>query len=649
MMKKSIKYISVVLSLIMLTLAGCSVPTTDVKSPDGNISVTVYTENSKPYYQITSKGMEVIESSRLGLSLDGVNLSEGTELVETSSISKITDEYEMLHGKQRLISYEANEKSYTFRHSSGQEYTVVFRVSDDGVGFKYKIPGSGDEIHFIEEEFTSFNFPDSSRAWLQHMANAKTGFARTNPSYEENYTYDVQVGTPSPDTAGWVFPGLFNVGEQWVLISETGLDGTYPGTKLAQYSEGGEYTIAFPQWGEQFPGGALDPESTLPWETPWRILVIGDLETITESTLGTDLADPAIDMDTDWIKPGSSSWSWVKLGDNATVYDVQIRFIDYAAEMGWEYVLVDAYWDRNIGYDRMQELIDYAAGKDVDILLWYNSSGDWNDTEMTPKSALLTHEDRVKEFSRIQEMGVKGIKVDFFAGDGQSMIQYYLDIFKDAADHQLLMNTHGTTLPRGWHRTYPNLMTMESIKGFEFITFFQGNADQAARHSTMLPFTRNVFSPMDFTPMSPTPIRTVERKTTPAFELATPVLFTSGIQHYAETDEGMEQVPDFAQYFIREIPVDWDETEYVDGYPGKYVIMARRHGDQWFVAGINGETESKELSIDLSFIPESLGGTLITDGEGDMMFNQKDISPSESVTVSFEPNGGFVMLFEPSE
>ncbi len=646
-MNKNSKCISVVLSLIMLTLAGCSVSKTDIESPDGNISVSVYTENSKPYYQIRSGGIEVIEPSSLGLNLDGVNLSDGTELVETSTVSKISEEYEMLHGKQRVISYEANEKSYTFRHSGGQEYTVIFRVSDDGVGFKYQIPGSGSEIHFIKEEYTSFNFPDSSRAWLQHMANAKTGFARTNPSYEENYSVDIKVGTPAPDTAGWVFPALFNTGNTWVLISEAGLDGSYPGTKLQQYSESGNYKIEFPQWGEQFPGKALDPESTFPWETPWRIIAIGDLNTIAESTLGTDLADPAVEMNTDWIKPGRSSWSWVKLGDAATIYDVQIRFIDYASEMGWEYVLIDAFWDRNIGYDKMQDLIDYAATKNVGILLWYNSSGSWNDTEMTPKSALLTHEDRVKEFSRIHEMGVKGIKVDFFAGDGQSMIQYYLDIFKDAADYELLVNTHGATLPRGWHRTWPNLMTMESIKGFEFITFFQGNADLEPTISTMIPFTRNVFSPMDFTPMSPTPIRTVERKTTPAFEIALPVIFTSGIQHYAETDLGMKQVPEFAQDFIKSIPVDWDEMKFIDGYPGKLVIMARRQGSRWFIAGINGEYESKTVEVDLSFIPEGTSGTLIKDGTGTYMFDRESVTQNgEPISIDLEPAGGFVMLFD---
>jgi hypothetical protein len=546
-----------------------------------------------------------------------------------------------------LIDYQANERVFTLSHQDGSEYEVIFRVSNDGVAFRYHIPGEGGELSYIHEEFTTFNLPDDARAWLQPLANVNTGWSETNPSYEEDYYIDVEMGTVARDSAGWAFPALFKTGANWLILSETGLDGTYPGTRLNQFSPNGNFRIDFPQQGEQYPGRALYPESELPWKTPWRIIAIGDLETVTESTLGSDLADPQAVADTDWIRPGRAAWSWAKLKDESVNYDVQKQFIDYAAEMGWEYILVDVNWDQTIGYDRMQELVDYASGKEVGLLLWYNSSGDWNTTEYTPKSKLLTHEDRVAEFSRIHEMGIKGIKVDFFGGDGQSMVQYYLDLFKDAADYELLVNTHGTTLPRGWHRTWPNLMTMESVKGFEFITFDQRNTDQEPEHSTILPFTRNVFSPMDFTPMSPTEIPGRDRVTTPVFEIALPVLFTSGIQHYAETADGMKEIPVFVQDFIKEIPVVWDEMEFIDGYPGKEVIIARRAGDEWFVAGVNGEGSSKEIELDLSFIPEGLTGTMIYDGSEAEPFAQKLVSGDErAITLEMKPNGGFVILFK---
>lgn len=619
-----------------------------ITSPDGSVKVEIFNENGALAYEVAKDSDIILESSPLGLQLNKIDLSKDLSLLERSEVTSYTDDYELLHGKESSINYSANEQTYVFEHASGRQLEVVFRVSNDGVAFRYQINGTDSEEHQITNELTSFNFKENTRAWLQPLANVNTGWSETNPSYEEYYAVDVEVGTPAPNSAGWAFPALFKTGENWVLISETGLDGKYPGTRLHQDSENGVYTIDFPQEGEQYPERALNPTSTLPWKSPWRIIAIGDLETITESTLGTDLANPSQIEDPDWIKPGRAAWSWAKLKDQSVNYDTQKEFIDYAAEMGWEYVLVDVNWDQTIGYDRISELADYAGAKEVGLLLWYNSSGDWNTTEYTPKSKLLTHEDRVKEFSRIQEMGIKGIKVDFFGGDGQSMIQYYLDIFKDAADHQLLVNTHGTTLPRGWHRTWPNLMTMESVKGFEFITFEQVNADEEAEHSAILPFTRNVFSPMDFTPMSPTPIPGIERITTPAFEIALPVLFTSGIQHYAETAKGMEQIPDFVKDFIREIPVAWDQTEFVSGFPGKDVIIARRHNDQWFVAGINGEEVEKELTVYLSFISEDLNGIMITDGESEMEFTQTNIDADDrEIPVEMKPNGGFVMLFDP--
>ena len=493
--------------LLIVGLLGCTVPdTVSVSSPDGDINLVFEVIEGVPQYHISRDGTAVQQTSQLGLLLDKTDLSKNVEISSVTELKEHKESYELLHGKQKEITYIANERTVTLEHTSGQKYDIIFRVSDDGVAFRYFIDGKADKLHYIHREFTSFNVTEGARFWLEPLANVNTGWSQTNPSYEEYYYVGEKAGIPAPDSAGWAFPALFQIQNTFVLISETGMDGSYPATRLHQHAPDGEYQIRFPQAEEQFPGRALNPESALPWSTPWRLIAIGDLETIAESTLGTDLADSSQIDDPSWIKPGRAAWSWAKLKDNSVNYDTQIEFIDYAAKMGWEYVLVDVNWDQTIGYDRMQELADYAAGKDVGLILWYNSSGSWNTTEYTPKSKLLTHEDRVKEFSRIEDIGIKGVKVDFFAGDGQSMMSYYLDIFEDAADHHLLVNTHGTTLPRGWHRTWPNLVTMESVKGFEFTTFDQRNADQVAVHSTTLPFTRNVFSPMDYTPMDSDPI-----------------------------------------------------------------------------------------------------------------------------------------------
>lgn len=637
------------LCLVLSLAFACTGPEKNnniIASPDGQISVQFHLEDSIPAYAIRYNDQVALENSRLGLIREDVDLSTGMTLVEASPVEKITDEYELLHGKKRQIRYEANEKIFHLASASGQKMDVIFRVSNDGVAFRYYFPETSESKIRINEEVTSFNFPEGTKAWLQPMAVVKTGWSETNPSYEENYHQEIDAGTPAPTEAGWVYPALFRSGDVWTLITEAGLGRKYCGTKLRQHAPDGEYVVGFPQKGEQIPGGALFPEAETPLYSPWRIIAIGSLKTITESTLGTDLADPAVEMDQSFIQPGQASWSWAILKDNSVVYDVQKRFIDFAAEMNYEYCLIDVNWDTTIGYDKIAELSEYAQSKNVGILLWYNSSGDWNTTEYHPKSKLLTHEQRVEEFSRLKEMGIRGIKVDFFAGDGQSMINYYLDIFEDAADYNLMVNCHGSTIPRGWHRTYPNLMTMESVKGFEFITFVQENADVAPAHGAMLPFTRNAFDPMDFTPMSLYEIPGIERRTTNGYELATTILFLSGIQHLAETPEGMATTPDYVQDFVRNLPDSWEDSRFIDGYPGKLAVIARKDSDKWFVGGINGEDKSKTVSLDLSFIGDSASGTIITDGEEAGSFSTKEINVSdEPVEVTMKGNGGFVMVF----
>jgi hypothetical protein len=596
-----------------------------------------------PVYSVTHQGVQVLEDSRLGIVREDAAFNVGMALVSASGQTSVTDNYELLTGKRRENKYKGSKQVFHLKNRSGQLLDIIFQVSNDGVAFRYYFPEDSKAIRKVNEESTTFNFPTETTAWLQPMAEAKTGFEGTNPSYEENYQKDIPVGTAAPTKAGWVYPALFHYKDKWILISETSLDRQYCGTRLKQDSPAGEYAVGFPDVREVFTGGNAFPESVTPWYTPWRIVAVGSLKTIVESTLGTDLAKPAIKVDKSVIKPGIASWSWVLLKDDSTVFDVQKKFVDYAADMKWEYCLVDAEWDQRIGYEKMQALVDYAKQKGIGIILWYNSAGSWNTVKFTPKDKLLTHEKRIDEFSLLKKMGVKGLKIDFFGGDGQSMINYYIDIMEDAANYGLLVNFHGATLPRGWHRTYPNLMTMESSYGMEFITFGQANANEEPAHATTIPFTRNVFDPMDFTPMALYKIPGIQRKTSSAFELATSVIFLSGIQHMAETPTGMRMMPGYVKDFLRELPVSWNDVRFIDGYPGKFAVIARKAGDKWIVAGINGAPEEKKLLLDLSFI-KSVKGHIITD-DGSGSFTQSEIMPSKTANVTIMPNGGFVIVF----
>jgi len=613
-------------------------------SPDRHIAVEVTVSPTGTLtYAVTRDGKPVILPSNLGIAVQGADLTQGLTLAASSQVKPIEDRYELATAKKRHITYRANEQTHTVRNAQGQAMDVTFRVSNDGVAFRYRVAGKN--LKFVRET-TAFAFDQSAKAWLQPMSVAQTGWSNTNPSYEEHYQREIPVGTPSSLGAGWVFPALFRTGETWVALTEANIDGSFHASRLHTDSRGGVYRLDVPAAPEVFTNGALLAESKGDLITPWRIVALGSLRTLVESTLGTDLAAPAIAFDKAKIQPGHASWSWALLKDDGTYIDTQKRFVDYAADMGWDYTLVDADWDRKIGFERMRELVDYAAAKKIGILVWYNSSGAWNKTPYTPKGALLSPAARAREFERLRNMGIKGVKIDFFAGDGKSMIAYYVDMLQAAADAGLLVNFHGATLPRGWSRTFPNLMTVEAVKGFEFTTFDQKDQDAMPPHAAMLPFSRNLFDPMDYTPLVFGDIPKIKRVTRNGFELAEAVLLLSGIQHFAERPEGMAGVPDYVKNLLRELPRSWDDVRFIDGYPGRHAVIARKSGDSWYVAGFNADNEARSVDLDLSFI-EGRSGILTTDGDGDgeRAFSQAPINAGKT-SISIKPRGGFVAVFK---
>ncbi|MBR07457.1 MAG: alpha-glucosidase [Rickettsiales bacterium] len=628
--------------LLLVLVSSCQSTPRPVKisSPDGNITTSFFlSESGEPLYSVQLKGKTVIEPSRVGVIADKYSFEGQLSIVTVSTLEKKAESYRMHQGKQLDIVYDYQEQTVVLSNTKGQQLSIVFRVSNDGVAFRYKFPKESEST--IANELTEFQFPINTEMYAQPMSVAKTGWEQTNPSYEEPYERGIAVGTVSPLGAGWVFPTLFKVDMDWVLITESGLGPDYCGGRLVSDTVSKAMKVGFPSDVEVYTDkGHLPFNASL---SPWRILTIGSLETIVESTLGTDLAEPAIQLSNEeFINPGIASWSWALLKDRSVNYETSKEFIEYASEMNWKYCLIDVNWDTTIGEEGMKELVAYADDRNVGLILWYNSAGEWNTTPYHPKSKLLTHEQREVEFSKLKEWGIKGVKIDFFGGDGQSMIAYYHDMLRDAGKHELLVNFHGATLPRGWQRTYPHLMTVEAIKGFEFITFFQETADDEPAHAATLPYTRNAFDPMDFTPMAFSQIPNIERKSTNAFELALPTLFLSGIQHLAEVPEGMSAVPDYVRAYLSDIPTAWDETQFIDGFPGKLAVIARRSGNTWFVTGINGEGIDKEVQLDLSFL-NGKSGYLITDGDAHPEFRQEEIEITDTYTIALKANGGFVM------
>ena len=619
-----------------------------VKSPDGKIEVSVSLSSGLLNYRVSLQNETVLKPSSLGIIREDADLSKTLIFLSSTPVQKVTDNYKMLYAKKRNISYQGNKKVYHLRNAKNDLLDVIFQVSNDGVAFRYFFPGKSNDVKYIKQEASSFNFDTTARAWLQPMQAAKTGFEQTNPAYEANYQQNISV-TANPPKPGWIYPALFKHNNTWLLITEANLDTNYCATRLQSTERNGKFTVEFPDPREVIKDKNLVPRARLPFYSPWRVITIGGLNTIIESTLGTDLAAPSIKMNTAFVKPGKSSWSWIMSKDDFIVYDEQIKYIDFAADMKWQYCLIDAAWDQKIGYEKAKQLVDYAAKKNVGILLWYNSAGDWNTVKYTPKDKMVTHESRVAEFSRLKNMGVKGVKIDFFGGDGQSVIKYYQEILRDAADYQMLVNFHGATLPRGWSRTYPHLLTTEAVKGFEMITFNQSDANAEPTHCAMLPFTRNVFDPMDFTPMNLYSIPTrSKRKTTSGYELALSVIFLSGIQHFAESPDGMSHVSAPAKEFLRLLPDSWDDVKFIQGFPGKDVVLGRKYGNKWYIAGINGDsTTQKTFDLDLSQFKMKKGQLLMDGSENASFVEERLAFPTDTrKKITVKPNGGFVLVLE---
>ncbi|MCD9017536.1 glycoside hydrolase family 97 protein [Parachryseolinea silvisoli] len=640
--------ILLLLSLCFAVLAQAQ-QTVRLESPDKLLQLKLsLSESGEIQYNLMKSGVRVLEPSTLGIVMKGHNFSQGMKLLSLSEPLLVKDDYQMTNAKKSNIHYEAKQLTASFANTEGKQMDIIFRMSDDGLAFRYYFPWVNQE-QVIEREATSFHFSTAARAWLQPMSKAKEGWNHTYPSYEEHYKQDIPAGTMPSFHSGWVFPALFKTNAIWALITETGVDEHYCASRLLNDSLSSIYHIGMPDPKEVYTGGGYLPVNNQPWYTPWRIIAVGSLKSIMESTLGTDLAPANVLKDVSFVKPGKASWSWINSKDENITFREQRKYIDYAAEMHWQYCLIDVDWDTKIGYDSIKVLSDYAVKKNVGLILWYNSAGDWNTVEYHPKNLLLSHEDRVKEFTRIQGMGIKGIKVDFFGGDGQSVMKYYLDILKDAAAYQLLVNFHGATLPRGWHRTYPNLVSAEAVMGMEMVTFSQHHADVQANHCAMLPFTRNAYDPMDFTPMNLHKLTHSQctRKTSAAFELALSVLFLSGIQHYAESPEGMAEVPDDVKNFLRTMPDHWDDVTFIDGYPGKYVVIARRSGNRWYIAGINGDTTGRKINLDLAPFKKSKA-TLYTEGRNGSLFSKDEfnVSKGRKRDLVLPVNGGFVMVLE---
>ncbi|HSD06333.1 glycoside hydrolase family 97 protein [Flavobacterium sp.] len=634
---KSKNYVTLLLFATMLTFGQKAT----LISPNKAINAVLYAEqnnNTASWYLKVNynkgKSIEITPKINLGISRNDQDFSTELKLIKVSKPLLINEEYTALHGKRSKCTNTANEIVLYFENSSKAKLNIIVRAYNDGLTFRYEFPEKKG-LFTIEDELTSYSIPDKAERWLEKFDLSNEGL------YSEMNDANNQQD--------WCYPALFKADDtSWFLIHEADVDRNYAASKLSNKNTNSQYKVTLPSKDEGV-GEAL-PTITLPWKSPWRVLIIGQLSDIVESTLVDDVSRPSILTNTDWIQPGIASWNYWSNNHGTKDFKVVTEFADLAASMNWPYTLLDWEWDQMGNGGNLEDAIKYIHSKGIKPLMWYNSSKfKW--ITSTPLDRMSTHENRVEEFTKLNKLGVYGIKIDFFLSEKQEIINYYLDILEDAAKYKIMVYFHGCLVPRGWQRTYPHLMTYEAVRGAEWYNNGPEFTTTAAEHNNTLAFTRNVVGSMDYTPVTFTNSQ-FPHITSYGHELALSVVFESAIQHMADRPEGYYELPDAAKTFLKNLPTTWDDTKLLDGYPGKFTVIARKKGNNWFVGGINSGKKEKIQHLKFDFLPE--GQTykliLIADGDHDKAFSTKSLSidKTSAIDVKMLRLGGFVASISPN-
>lgn len=648
MMKRIFPILSAILFLLVPGVAHSQ--EISATGPDGQLSVKVFMNNGEPHYLVTYKNRVMLESSPLGMITNEGDFSKNMKFVGHTT-ETVVKSYHQDKIKKSAVQYTATKLTYTMENAVHRQIHVVFQVSNNDVAFRYELPSWGErKACVIQQEATGFKLPEFTTTFLSSMMGPMGAFARTSPSYESGYTNDEPVGKPTYQNQGYVFPGLFRVGDNgWVLLSETGVNSLYCGSHLSDGTKDGLYTVAFPDIRQNNGFGSSTVQMGLPGVTPWRTITIGEtLKPIVETTIPFDVVEPLYEPSQTYIY-GRGTWSWIVWQDPSMNWDDQVKYIDLASELGFEYILIDALWDKNIGYERMKDLIRYAHSRKVDVFLWYNSNGSFNDAPQTPKNKMNNSIARKNEMKWLKDVDVKGLKVDFFGGDKQETMRLYEDILSDANDYGLMIIFHGCTLPRGWERMYPNYVGSEAVLASEMLIFSENVRKDEAFYATLHPFVRNTVGCMEFGGVLLNKFLNrgnkegQKRLTTDIFQLATAILFQNPVQMFGLTPNNLTDVPAFEIDFLKQVPTTWDETSYIDGYPGKYAVIARRHADKWYVAGINAGDEPLKLKLSLPMLSGQKVSYYLDDKQSAPQLKELVVNKRGEADVIIQPKGGIVL------
>ena len=656
--------------ILLLGALGAQAGNYTVKSPDGKLAVNVSCEGGKASYTVDYEGKRMLSPSALGLVANYGDFSQKLSMGALKGGEVRHLSYNMSRIKKSHIRKDAVEATIGFLNEKEDSMTLHLHVSDNDIAYKYEMSRpkkDNPKAVIIYNEVSGFNFPEKTTTFLCPQITPMTGWERTKPSYEEEYTPDAQMNVKSQFGVGYTFPCLFKVGSDgWVLVSETGVSSAYPGSRLSDYEPGKGYTIAFPQKGENNGIGSEYAGIPLPGETPWRTITVGSsLAPIVETTIPYDVVEPLYEASQQY-KPSRYTWSWLIWQDGSINYDDQVKMVDVAAAQGYEAILVDNWWDKQIGRKRIEELSKYAQSKKVSLMLWYNSNGFENDAPQTPRQIMNNAIARKKEMAWMKKIGVVGIKVDFFGGDKQETMKLYEDILSDANDYGLEVIFHGCTLPRGWERMYPNYVSSEAALASENVYFTDYHAKKEAFEMTMHPFSRNAVASFDWGGVMMNKYFSKDNKsrhqrfTSDIFEMATAITNQSSVNCICLYPNNLQDVPQWELDWLKNVPTDWEDTKFIAGYPTKYAVVARKAGNlngsgaalsagKWFVGGLNATDKPLALTLDL---PMFAGKTVtyLTDQpkkKGEKFFTSVKktlkVGKDGKAKVVIQPNGGIII------
>ena len=641
-----------------------------VKSPDGKLQVNVECEGGKVSYTVDYEGKQMLTRSALGLVANYGDFSQNLTMGKLTDMGVEHVAYDESRIKKAHVEKDVVEAYIGFLNEKKDSMTLHLHVSNNDMAYHYEMirpKKDNPKSVIIYKEVSGFNFPQQTTTFLCPQITPMTGWERTKPSYEEEYTPDAPMNKKSQFGVGYTFPCLFKVGEDgWVLVSETGVSSAYPGSRLSDYDPEHGYTIAFPQKGENNGIGSEYAGIPLPGKTPWRTITIGKtLAPIVETTIPFDVVAPLYEPSINY-KSARYTWSWLIWQDNSVNYDDQIKMIDVAAAQGYEAVLVDGCWDTQIGYGRIEELSKYAQSKGVKLMLWYNSNGFENDAPQTPRQVMNNSIARKSNMAWMKKIGVCGIKVDFFGGDKQETMKLYEDILSDANDYGLEVIFHGCTMPRGWERMYPNYVASEAALASENVYFTDYHAKKEAFEMTMHPFSRNAVGSFDWGGVMMNKYMSRDNKsrhqrfTSDVFEMATAITNQSSVNCVCLYPNNLEDVPQWELDWLKAVPTAWEDVKFIAGYPTQYAVVARKASSangstaqksngKWFVGGLNATDKPLTLTLDL---PMFAGKTVeyLTDmpkKKGDKFFTSVKktlkVGKDGKAKVTIQPMGGIVI------